>query len=74
MFEEAQLYAPVTKGSDGVVEVQLASDHPGVDDPVYRADSPWGKEVVAVAVINADLMVRVADAVGGLQSEASVRR
>ena len=37
MFEEAQLYAPVTKGSDGAVEVQLASDHPGVDDPVYRA-------------------------------------
>ena len=37
MFEEAQLYAPVTKGSDGVVEVQLAHDHPGVDDPVYRA-------------------------------------
>jgi hypothetical protein len=40
------------------------------DDPVYRTDSPWGKEVLAVAVINADLMVRVADAVGGLQSEA----
>ena len=37
MFEEAQLYAPVTKGSDGAVEVQLAADHPGVDDPVYRA-------------------------------------
>ena len=42
------------------------------DDPVYRTDSPWGKEVLAVAVINADLMVRVADAVGGLQGEASV--
>jgi phenylalanine-4-hydroxylase len=37
MFEEGQLYAPVTKGADGAVEVQLAADHPGVGDPVYRA-------------------------------------
>jgi len=37
MFEEAQLYAPVTQGADGTVEVQLADDHPGVGDPVYRA-------------------------------------
>jgi phenylalanine-4-hydroxylase len=37
MFEEAQLYAPVTTGADGAVEVQLAADHPGVNDPVYRA-------------------------------------
>ena len=37
MFEEAQLYAPVTQGADGNVEVHLADDHPGVDDPVYRA-------------------------------------
>jgi phenylalanine-4-hydroxylase len=37
MFEEAQLYAPVTQGADGAVEVQLAADHPGVNDPVYRA-------------------------------------
>jgi len=37
MFEEAQLYAPVTKSADGAVEVQLAADHPGVNDPVYRA-------------------------------------
>ncbi len=37
MFEEAQLYAPVTKGADGAVEVQLSADHPGVNDPVYRA-------------------------------------
>jgi phenylalanine-4-hydroxylase len=36
MFEEAQLYAPVTQGADGAVEVQLAADHPGVNDPVYR--------------------------------------
>jgi uncharacterized small protein (DUF1192 family) len=42
------------------------------DDPAYRSDSAWGKEVLAVAVINADLMVRVADAAGGLQSEAGV--
>jgi phenylalanine-4-hydroxylase len=37
MFEEGQLYAPVTKGADGAVEVQLSQDHPGVNDPVYRA-------------------------------------
>jgi phenylalanine-4-hydroxylase len=37
MFEEGQLYAPITRGADGAVEVQLADDHPGVGDPVYRA-------------------------------------
>jgi phenylalanine-4-hydroxylase len=37
MFEEGQLYAPITKGADGAVEVQLGDDHPGVGDPVYRA-------------------------------------
>jgi len=37
MFEEGQLYAPVTQGADGSVEVELGHDHPGVDDPVYRA-------------------------------------
>jgi phenylalanine-4-hydroxylase len=35
MFEEAQLYAPVTEGPDGV-KVHLADDHPGADDPEYR--------------------------------------
>ena len=42
------------------------------DDPVYRSDSAWGKEALAVAVIDAALMVRVADAAGGLQGEANV--
>ena len=37
MFEEAQLYAPVTTGEDGRVTVHLADDHPGVGDPDYRA-------------------------------------
>jgi phenylalanine-4-hydroxylase len=37
MFEEGQLYAPITKGADGAVEVQLGEGHPGVGDPVYRA-------------------------------------
>jgi phenylalanine-4-hydroxylase len=37
MFEEGQLYAPITQGADGAVEVQLSDDHPGVGDPVYRA-------------------------------------
>lgn len=36
MFEEAQLYSPVTQDADGAVTVHLADDHPGVADPVYR--------------------------------------
>jgi phenylalanine-4-hydroxylase len=35
VFEEAQLYAPVTEGEDGV-RVHLADDHPGAHDPEYR--------------------------------------
>ena len=37
MFEEGQLYAPVTTGADGEVTVHLADDHPGFGDPEYRA-------------------------------------
>lgn len=37
MFEEAQLYSPVTKGDDGQVVVHLGEDHPGFNDPAYRA-------------------------------------
>ena len=37
MFEEAQLYSPVTQSDDGEVEVHLGKDHPGFNDPVYRA-------------------------------------
>ena len=36
MFEEAQLYAPVTTEEDGTVTVHLAKDHPGFADPAYR--------------------------------------
>jgi phenylalanine-4-hydroxylase len=36
MFEEGQLYAPVTREGDEVT-VHLAADHPGVADPEYRA-------------------------------------
>ncbi len=36
MFEEAQLYSPVTRGEEGVV-VHLGEDHPGANDPVYRS-------------------------------------
>jgi phenylalanine-4-hydroxylase len=36
MFEEAQLYSPVTKDTDGGVTVHLGDDHPGVNDPHYR--------------------------------------
>ncbi|MGC0142380.1 phenylalanine 4-monooxygenase [Pseudactinotalea sp. Z1732] len=35
MFEEAQLYAPVTTDENGV-QVHLADNHPGVNDPEYR--------------------------------------
>ena len=37
MFEEGQLYAPVTTGADGEVTVHLADDHPGFGDPEYRS-------------------------------------
>ena len=37
MFEEAQLYSPVTQSADGTVEVHLGAEHPGFNDPVYRA-------------------------------------
>ena len=36
MFEEAQLYSPVTENEDGSVTVELAGDHPGACDPDYR--------------------------------------
>ena len=36
MFEEAQLYSPVTTGDDGAVTVHLADDHPGKTDPEYQ--------------------------------------
>ncbi|MFC7879538.1 phenylalanine 4-monooxygenase [Isoptericola sp. NPDC057391] len=35
MFEEGQLYAPVTEDEHGVT-VHLADDHPGANDPEYR--------------------------------------
>src|SRR3712207_7775039 len=35
MFEEGQLYSPVTENEDGTVTVHLAPNHPGVDDPEY---------------------------------------
>lgn len=37
MFEEGQLYAPITTAADGEVTVHLDEDHPGFGDPVYRA-------------------------------------
>jgi phenylalanine-4-hydroxylase len=37
MYEEAQLYSPVTTDEHGQVTVHLAHDHPGANDPVYRA-------------------------------------
>ncbi|MCW2802932.1 MAG: phenylalanine-4-hydroxylase [Propionibacteriaceae bacterium] len=37
MFEEAQLYAPVTRSDDGDTTVHLGDNHPGAADPDYRA-------------------------------------
>jgi len=37
MFEEAQLYAPITTADDGTVTVHLDETHPGFGDPRYRA-------------------------------------
>ena len=37
MFEEAQLYSPVSHHDDGTVEVHLGKDHPGFHDAHYRA-------------------------------------
>ncbi len=37
MFEEGQLYSPVTEADDGTVTVHLAPSHPGVNDPRYLA-------------------------------------
>jgi phenylalanine-4-hydroxylase len=36
VFEEGQLYSPVSEGEDGTVTVHLASDHPGFADEAYR--------------------------------------
>jgi phenylalanine-4-hydroxylase len=36
MFEEGQLYSPVSAAQDGSVTVHLAHDHPGANDPAYR--------------------------------------
>ncbi len=36
MFEEAQLYSPVTTGAGGEVTVHLHDGHPGADDAAYR--------------------------------------
>lgn len=47
MFTEGQLYSPVTTADDGSVEVHLADNHPGRDDPAYRARRA---EIAAAAV------------------------
>ncbi|NYJ01479.1 phenylalanine-4-hydroxylase [Nocardioides thalensis] len=47
MFEEGQLYSPVTTADDGTVTVHLGDDHPGVNDPDYRARR---NEIAAVSM------------------------
>ncbi len=36
MFEEAQLYSPVTTDEHGAVTVHLVEGHPGLEDPEYQ--------------------------------------
>jgi phenylalanine-4-hydroxylase len=36
VFEEGQLYAPITTTDDGAVTVHLDENHPGFGDPAYR--------------------------------------
>src|SRR6185503_5044481 len=36
MFEEGQLYSPVTHDEDGKAVVHLGEEHPGFNDPAYR--------------------------------------
>ena len=36
MFEEAQLYSPVTTDENGDVTVHLIDGHPGLEDPEYQ--------------------------------------
>src|SRR3954466_12215636 len=47
MFEEGQLYSPVTARDDGQVTVHLADDHPGAGDPDYQARR---NEIAALAL------------------------
>jgi phenylalanine-4-hydroxylase len=47
MFEEGQLYSPVSAGKDGQVTVHLADDHPGANDPDYQARR---NEIAALAL------------------------
>jgi phenylalanine-4-hydroxylase len=46
MFNEGQLYSPVTRREDGQVQVHLGENHPGFQDPQYRRRR---NEIAAVA-------------------------
>jgi phenylalanine-4-hydroxylase len=47
MFEEGQLYSPVSADRDGQVTVHLSDDHPGAGDPEYQARR---NEIAALAL------------------------
>lgn len=51
MFEEGQLYSPVSAAEDGSVQVHLGENHPGFRDEAYRARR---NEIAAVAVAWSD--------------------
>ena len=48
MFEEGQLYSPVSADTDGRVTVHLADDHPGAGDPDYQARR---NDIAALAIM-----------------------
>lgn len=49
MFDDGQLYSPVTTDQNGTVEVHLADNHPGLHDADYRAR----RSAIAAAAIHA---------------------
>src|SRR4030081_2141393 len=67
MYEEAQLYSPVTTDDAGEVTVHLAHDHPGANDPAYRARRNelaaaalgWGRGDPAPRIVYSDEEQRV---------------
>ena len=75
MFDEAQLYAPVTE-QDGEVRVQLADDHPGANDPsTARAAtrSRHARWAAARVTRSRDRATRSASTRSGARSAASSR-
>ena len=63
MFEEAQLYAPVTRSGDDVT-VHLAADHPGAVDPDYRAPPQRASRRLDAISPNREQLIRAVFPIG----------